>query len=727
MQLKIGTSVIPLKEGTSLPIVLRSPLFLTDKGTIPGSYIFNFPVPAGDAIRSEFGQAHRLQRHGRATAELDYVLSDGLLRYQGKCLVTEASGDEYQVACKVDNGDLAGKLSGKTLKDLNLGGDRVIAEVYSLASAAEAAVFRSIPSNNPVIDAPDRIIMDLTGRLSNKGKTFTADKAYPSLTVKITAHIEIDEGTIFIEARKNGITFLGDFLDASHPDKEMQHTISLQVNDAIIVDVSVDEDADPDEKILFMGENFRLSVEYSTANIFNTVFPLDQDGADFAIFPIYNEKFLNNFPDDAFQLDNLSLKTIYSRYFRIQNYFKDGEFPLYLQGTIEGESLYCANLFTPFVYLNTILFKIASEAGYSIVNNPFSGEFKNAVLFNAYADNNYVSDSTTLVPLKPTFNLSDHVPEIGQNDFIKYISVLTGCMPLVDNNQLTITFVDLKDKKVITNANTAIPFPGIISPEPLVRVEPDYKGIRFEMKKAGRDEYLNRILELNPKLVFKGSVTTLTDLPATGNSINDMYLVTFLNEYYVFQYNPEAYILTWWFYSKNFPIIYTEGEEPFMTVTSELSPVLTSHMLDETPGAPARRTWWIPRTEQAGILEGFPESLGTEYGLQVLYYKGMAVDSHSQPYPLGSCRYADYPGNLTFFPDLSAESLFNHRYKGFLQWLAYETKSATLKAILTRKQLSALKFDQVYSAAEYNFLIKEVRVNLLPDGLSETEIDIYTV
>jgi hypothetical protein len=247
------------------------------------------------------------------------------------------------------------------------------------------------------------------------------------------------------------------------------------------------------------------------------------------------------------------------------------------------------------------------------------------------------------------------------------------------------------------------------------------------MKKAGPDEYLNRILELNPKLVYKGSVTTLTDLPAAGNSINDMYLVTFLNEYYVFQYNPEAYILTWWFYSKNFTILYTEGDEPFLTITSELSPVLTSHMLDETPGAPAGRTWWIPRTEQAGILEGFPESLGTEYGLQVLYYKGLALDSHSQPYPLGSSRYADYPGNLAFFPDLSAESLFNYRYKGFLQWLAYETKPATLKVILTRKQLSTLKFGQIYSAAEFNFLIKEVRVNLLPDGLSETEIDIYTI
>jgi hypothetical protein len=130
--------------------------------------------------------------------------------------------------------------------------------------------------------------------------------------------------------------------------------------------------------------------------------------------------------------------------------------------------------------------------------------------------------------------------------------------------------------------------------------------------------------------------------------------------------------------------------------------------------------------EQAGILEGFPDSLGAEYGLQVLYYKGMSTDSLDATYPLGTCRMADYTGDLDFFTDLSAEALFDNRYKGFLRWLAYETKPATLRAILTRAQLKALRFDQIYSGTGFNFLVKEIRVNLSADGLSLAEIDIYT-
>jgi hypothetical protein len=149
--------------------------------------------------------------------------------------------------------------------------------------------------------------------------------------------------------------------------------------------------------------------------------------------------------------------------------------------------------------------------------------------------------------------------------------------------------------------------------------------------------------------------------------------------------------------------------------------------MDETVCAPENRIWTLPKTEQAGILEGFPDSLGSEYGFQVLYFKGMSLDSLGQPYPLGTSRYDDYTGDPLFFTDLNAASLFENRYKEFLQWLAYETKPATFKAILTTAQLKKINFQQIYSGNGFHFLVKEIRVNMQVDGLSLAEIDIYTV
>jgi len=724
MKLTINSIIIPLNPGTSLPLVMRSPLFLTDEGKIPGSYIFNFSVPAIEAIRQVFGQAHRVQRGGRATASLPYVLTHGSLRYSGTCEVTEANMYRYEIACKVGNGDFTGKLFNKTLKDLDWGGDQIITDFgcsafndSDIVNSTEETLLYPLGFPSVYIDIADNfsylggnayffvaktdatVKMKLSFYLSNTDIENYQVRLYKNLAIHETFPLLFDHNEI--ETIQNVVD--GDsFYWAIYAEKKNEGNLRYTLTD--------------------------IFVNFHGNNIFNDVVLLNQETSDFAIFPIHNKSFLNNFPDDAFQLDNLSIKTIYTKLFPVLNYYSNNEFPLFLSGFSEGEFVHCANLFTPFVYMRTILRKIASEAGYTIVNNPFdTDDFAGMVLFNAYAENTYTSDTTWFLPVKQTFNLLDHIPEIAQSDFVKWASILTGFMPVVDNELMQITFVDLKNKHVVSLTNTILPFPGILLANPLVKVSPEYAGIKFELVKASADSYLGTIKELSSKLVYKGAVDSINDLPATGNQVNDMYLVTDLNEYYVFQYNSETYTLTWWFFSKKFPVLYTEGSEPYLTFQTELCPLLTSKMLDETLSAPANRIWTIPKTEQPGILEGFPESLGAEYGIQVAYYKGMAKDSLEDDYPLGSARCADFSKIENQYPDISASSLFDIRYKAFLQWIAYQTKPATYKAILTDGELNSLQYPQIYAGNNVNFLIREIRVNLLSDGISLVELDVYTV
>ncbi len=725
MQLKISDIVIPLDAATSLPLVMRSPLFLDDNGRIPGSYVFNITVPAGEAIRQVYSQAHRPQRNGRATAELPYTLVDGSLRYSGKCLVTEANKDAYQVSLKVDYPELG----GKTLKGLDLGGDRSITDLLSTAHMAALANYnQSDPEYLEIpLYVPDEILSDLTSSLTDQGRTFTApDTMNCTLTIRVLAWIIL--GSIHVLIKKNGTLVDEDYYNSGREAGTTEVSLSLTAGDVITVEVNSESESSTEGYTCYFGLN-DFAVEYAGVNVFTTTAALDQDTSDFAIFPIHNQAFLDNFPDDKFQLDNLSIKTIYTEYFKVQNYWKNGEFPLYLSGMVEGEPIYCANLFTPMVYMRKLLDLIGSESGYSIVNNPFDTEdFKNMVLFNAYAENNYTSTSTTLLPLKPTFNLVDHVPEMLQSDFLREISKLTGYMPVTDNDAMTITFVDLKEKTVVSNTNPAASFPGILLANPTVKVEPEYKGIKFELTKATTDKYLENIKDLSSKFNYKGELDNLGvlfSIPITGIKVNDMYYIVSNNSYYVFQYDTETYELSWVFFAVKHSLKYTDGNDPFLTLTSVFSPVLTKNMADEIPGAPDNKWWTIPITEQPGILEGFPDSLGAEYGLQVLYYKGMVNDSLDEPYPLGSSRCADYTG-LTF-PDLSATGLVDNRYRNWLEWLAYNAKPVTYKAIMNRAQLKQLQFAQVYSGNNVNFLVKEVRANLKMDGPGMVEVDVYTV
>lgn len=727
MQITIGNSVIPLSPGTNLPLVLRSPLFLTDQGKIPGSYIFNFPVPAGEAIRQVFAQAHRVQKGSYTTTDLPYVITNGSVRYAGSCIVTQASRDTYEIACKIDNGDFSGKLYGKMLSDLDFGGDIQIADIYSSAQIPTITYEYTYAGYHEfLVNSLFSIICDITGSMSNSGLVFTSPSTI-TMKQKIYVSAIFFRGSLQLTLTKNSIQYYQETINSLTPHNYIDYTIdlSLTAGDVIELILLVQSEGVQNE-----GEDIsltleRCSIEYSTTNIFTSNVALDQYETDYAVFPTLNAEFLSEFPDDGFLIDNLSIKTLYTVYFPVLNYFKNGEFPFMLNGTTEGENMFAANLFTPFIYMRTILNKIASESGYSIVNNPFDTDyFQGMVLFNAYAENMYVGDLASLVPIKPTFNLANHVPILAQSDFLKAVSLLTGYMPMVDNNLQTLTFVDLKRIHLVSNTNVPVKFPGILLETPIITIEPEYKGIKLELTKAGNDQYLDHIKELNEKLIYKGQVDHLSELPASGNLVNDMYLVLESNEYYVYQYNPETYTLTWWFFSKNFPIIYTEGVEPFFELTINLCPILTTHFRDETLGCPENRYWILPKTEQAGILEGFPDSLATECGFQVLYYKGMVHDSLGEDYPLGSSRRADF-SEIETYPDLSARSIFENRYMYFLRWLAYETKLVTFKAILSPSQLNSLSFSQLYAASDTFFLLKEIRINLELDGFSLAEIDMY--
>lgn len=712
-----------MNPGQSLALVLRSPLFLED-GRVPGSFILSANFPLSNELRTVFGNAHVVSRHGRSTAELPYVIKAGSLRYEGTCSVVEADKETYEISFFVDNGELAKALEGKTLKYLDFGGDLSIVDVFCVSFSSNQLFDNT--DTEPItyeIYAPNDIIIDFSNSMSIGGRAFVSPIT-GTIKQKITSDIYFNNagnyGYITIECFKNGISYF--FADNQTTFERHIQSLDLVAGDIITSEIKVVGGFD--------GSNYRLngtltniSIEYSTENIFTTSALNDQDNFDFVTFPILNKDFFSKFPDDAFLIDNTSLKVLYGEYFPVFNYYRDEAFPLMLNGEKNGERFFVANMFTPFVYLKSIIKKIINTAGYTIENNPFEGEFRNMVLFNSFAENYYTSDYQTLIPIKKTFNLVDHLPDISQTEFIRFISVITGYMPVVDNTTKIVRFVAVKDKHVLNEINKSKPFPGIILSNIRVSVSPEYKGISVEIKGNTQDAEIQKIKELTIKHNYKGEVQALFDLPISGNKVNDAYLVTPLREYWVWAYNSETYSLTWVLYGKDFPLVYTEGEEPYLSFSQEIYPILNSSIIDSTVAAPENRTWDIPVTSQSGTFEGFPEELSGEYALQAIYFKGIEQDFSGNNYPFATAVNDESETD----PSINARSIFEKRYSSFARWLAYETKLISFEAKLTHSQLASIQMDQVYQGNGFHFLIKEINASVGINGVEKATIKAYTL
>lgn len=738
LKIEINNTVIPYDPSVSLPVVLKNGIFMEDS-LLPGSYIFNSSFPASVQLKKIFELAHKVTRSGRATAELPYTIQQDALKYTGTCIVQQADEYSYEIAFKVNSGEFAGQISGKTLKDLEWGENITIVDAMTMVvKEGEYRIQRDYDESEE--EQVDYILLDWTEVIDvgNQFGSSIPNAFIPNVTADYNFSFSL-KGNFFCRIAKL-IVRIGNTdheYEITPPPYSAMWPHSISINETFhipagtickifIYIVSMNNHPFADYGHCYIMDIENGFFQYSLPTKFELNKNNDQYSTDWCIFPYKNSKFFDSFPDDAFLLDNISIKTIYSEYFNVINYYKDDQFPLLQFGTIEDESVKATNLFNPSVFLNSILKKIIDESGFEMINNPFEyPDFENMILLHQYVENIYSNGVANVIPVKESFNLKDHVPKLPQNEFIRYVAVLTGYFPFVDNNSKRVTFINIKDRNIITDENSQT-FSGVLLQNKQVTVKPEYTGISFKIEKASQDANLDNIKDITDDFNYKGEVLQIDYLPADNNEPGDVYLITSLQEYYAWQYNSDTFMMGWTFYSKNWPLEYKEGEDPAMSYETKLCPVLTTYYKDDTPGAAANRWWIIPEINTPGIFEGFPDSYNNESGLQVAYYGGMRTDSNNEEYPIASCNHLNLGVGVTK-QDINAKSIYENRYKGFVDWIVNHSKPVKMYAILTPLQVHNLNISKIQLTPLFNFIIKEAKFNILNDGLSVAELDIYTV
>ena len=123
LRLVINNEVVDLGEKSSILINEESPVF--EKDTIPGGFSFPFELPASPRNRRIFSHPDRIQANGRGGQDFPFHLYiyGGLIGI-GTATINKASQTAFTAFLKIGTGDLAGKIEGKKLSDVDWGGQR---------------------------------------------------------------------------------------------------------------------------------------------------------------------------------------------------------------------------------------------------------------------------------------------------------------------------------------------------------------------------------------------------------------------------------------------------------------------------------------------------------------------------------------------------------------------------------------------------------------------------
>ncbi|MBT3207428.1 MAG: hypothetical protein HN704_10790 [Bacteroidetes bacterium] len=122
-----------------------------------------------------------------------------------------------------------------------------------------------------------------------------------------------------------------------------------------------------------------------------------------------------------------------------------------------------------------------------------------------------------------------------------------------------------------------------------------------------------------------------------------------------------------------------------------------------------------------------------DFGLRLMFYRGIAEDIDSNEYLIGYCDFQDgfgqsFPGvKYALRHNLDDEySLYHHFFKDYIYWFLNLRKEAKAKILLSASQLSELKPWRKIRIKNQNYLYKSHKYVLKKYEIKEYEFVLYS-
>ncbi len=448
---------------------------------------------------------------------------------------------------------------------------------------------------------------------------------------------------------------------------------------------------------------------------------------DFALFPIYNE----NFMDDTQYKD--AWKT---NLYRLNSHEQGSWFT--------GVNSVMA--ISPFPYLGYVVNRIFNQFGFVLKENILTTDpdLKQLVIYNNHDSANLVSVTrpvtktifgkrndgswgyiqrtvivTTITREFNTWNLKDFLPDIMIKDFILAIRTLFNLAITIDNQG----FASIVKRQDLVTSGKSVPLSPKAMGKPLVTISENAAGVKLHWEHEQNDllfsEGFKDIYE-DPKLL-RAPVETIDELALISATINEIRLVTSYGLYY--QYSGEEVDgvteYSWKVFSNDFQdFIIGDKPEEYTALASTLPMIHYQRSI----GGP------IIRCPQAAQLSSsIIRSTSLPCSLRFLFYRGMVEDSTGITYPYGSSDTFDSAGEI--LPDASLSlkwqgdtGLYNQLWKDYLTW--WNRRKVVTWTIADP---SKLDFFTVYEIDNNHYILKNRSISLQYQGVQPGDCEFYVV
>ncbi|MBE0663719.1 MAG: hypothetical protein IH597_14790 [Bacteroidales bacterium] len=738
LSLRLGSTLVNTKSA-DIPVVLRNPLFVTDEGKIPGSFIFNFSVPLTEELKRELSFAHRPARKGKPTWQHPFLLRFGILKFAGTANITELNNNEVEVSMPVDVGSLSAAFGNTRLRDLDI--DETVPWDPKITFASYSQLFEYSDNNvNPrdFVIIPDVLTIDSFSAFDVTSGEWTcpADGIYYLNVVLNWAFKKRTVGDDQVDAgknpkfivEKNGMATLY-FTDITSNNFVFNGPLGLLEGDVIRFIFNVEP--------VFFWPVYWLQFHFDPGcNIFiddgTTPFAeIPQQtwpDVNFSVYPYHNPEAMGNLPDSLFKIDINDTKDQLSRFAPVVNYYRDGVFPWVVHGPVNGIYYSLLNLFSPSPYLAFIIKEIFNHTGYHIINNVFNqADLKTIACITPDIINNYFPAGNA--PLLKTF-----LPDAEIRDFLRNICSTLGIVFKVNNLLRTITFAHIDD---IINDTGSIEFSNNIVSVPRLSAE-DFEGYIMRTTPP-KCNYIGSFQKSLDGITIKGEVSLWNNLPSTGNEVNDAFFVRRWRAWFIWNYDPDFGVYNWIFhsidYSKEVSSFDPEEEDKALKLELPLAAPAAFVYHPEYPNTDPTiggnsRGWHIPAYHHAGNFEILPEAYRSEPGFALVHYRGLQTDSNAANYPMASNDVNDYnndkisDANLGLRPD-GQYGLYEKRWKNFIQWRLSSPGEYTIEKHLTPLEISNLDWFKWHKILGVDYLFKEIRFSIRNDHITVAEIIAY--
>lgn len=319
------------------------------------------------------------------------------------------------------------------------------------------------------------------------------------------------------------------------------------------------------------------------------------------------------------------------------------------------------------------------------------------------------TSQSNLNRFQKTVKYKNHMPNVLISEFLQSFFQLTATFPVFDHNLKTCKLVYISDA---ISSFPPVPFSDNILPHSLKSTVNDYDGITFSYDFTESDEFYSKMPDALPELYR--TVSSYLQMPYAAPEASIIYVES-LNKYFKLTHKQYPDGTTYWEWD-----YLADDLEPHILDNGSRN--ITFKMAPLTMFYSELYQLNIPAIRAVGNSISF-NTKPNETGLRITFWRGM-TDSESSDYPMaGSYKVGSF--NTKFYNyDLRLEDPdgpLNTFWLPVIEW--YRTRiPIELKKQLTQSDLHKLVFDSVFRVGEINLVFDQISFKLSKDSLGQANI-----